>query len=613
MTTALRTGAWLEADGAHFCIWAPEHSRIDVVLFADDAETITREVAMTPVDSTGGQGYFEARIPDLAPGALYKLRVDGEGPFPDPCSRAQPKGVHGPSALWNPTFPWTDHAWKGKPIEDLVIHEVHVGAATPDGTFDALIERLPDLRALGVTALELMPVASFPGRFGWGYDGVDLFAPAEIYGGPDGLRRLIDAAHREGLAVLIDCVYNHLGPDGNYLRAFSTHYFTHKHQTPWGDAVNLDDEGAPAVRAFFLANVAMWIRDYHADGLRLDATHALLDDSPVHLLQEIAVHAREAAGDRAVVVIAEDDRNDARLITPASQGGYGLDAVWADDFHHTLRAAFAGDRDGYYTDYAGTAEEIAAALRHGWLYEGQLSRYHNAPRGTPADGVAPPHFIHCIQNHDQIGNRATGDRLGARVTSAVHRAMSALLLLSPYTPMLFMGQEWNASTPFQYFTDHEPELGRKVTEGRRKEFARFTSFAADEIPDPQDPKTFQRSKLAWNERAHPPHAGTLAWYQALLALRATHPALAHRARGSFLADPVGVDAVRLERRVPGGVALLLLVSLRGPIDIDLNGQNPRILAYSEDLRFGGTHPASPLVAGRAQLPGPAALILEIPV
>ncbi|EYF04297.1 malto-oligosyltrehalose trehalohydrolase [Chondromyces apiculatus] len=630
MSTTLRTGAWLEDGEAWFRVWAPEHTRIDVVLFAEDGKTIQREIAATPLstgvsgapgasatpDASGaqaedtGKGYFEARIPGLGPGALYKLRVDGEGPFPDPCSRAQPHGVHGPSALWDAAFPWTDTDWKGKSLEELVIYEVHVGTATPEGTFDALIGRLADIRALGVTTIELMPLASAPGARGWGYDGVSLFAPFAPYGGPDGLRRLIDAAHREGLAVLIDAVYNHFGPDGNYLRAFSTHYFTHKHQTPWGDALNLDDEGSAAVRAFFLANTAMWIRDYHADGLRLDATHALVDDAPTHLLQEIAAAAHAAGEGRAVVVIAEDERNDARLVTPASQGGIGLDGVWADDFHHSVRAAFAGDRDGYYSDYAGTAAEIAAALQHGWLYEGQLSRFHNAPRGTPADGLPPARLVHCIQNHDQIGNRATGDRLFERVTPSAYKAMSALLLLGPYTPLLFMGQEWNASTPFQYFTDHEPELGRRVTEGRRKEFGSFSSFAGPEVPDPQDVQTFLRSKLDWSERERAPHAGVLAWYQALGALRAQHPALARRARGSFSADPVGVDAVRLERRADG-VALVLLVSLRGPVEIDLGGHKPHILAYSEEPRFGGDaqHPSP--ASGKVTLPGPAALILEV--
>lgn len=606
-------GAWIEDGEARFRVWAPEHGRIDVVLYEPDGQTIVKEIPAAPCVVGGlGGGFFEARAAGVRPGALYKLRVDGEGPFPDPCSRAQPLGVHGPSALRDPAFPWSDMGWAGVPLEELVIYEVHVGAATPEGTFDALIGRLGEIRAIGATAIELMPVASFPGQRGWGYDGVDLFAPAAIYGGPEGLCRLVDAAHRQGLAVILDCVYNHLGPDGNYLRAFSTRYFTDRHKTPWGDALNLDGDGSGPVRAFFLANAEAWIRDYHIDGLRLDATHALLDASSPHLLQEIGERARAAGEGRAVVVIAEDDRNEARLVTDVEGGGLGLDAVWADDFHHSLRAGFAGDRDGYFADFAGTSAEIAAALRHGWLYEGQLSRYHGAPRGTPADALPPPRLVHCIQNHDQVGNRAMGDRLTARVSLAAYRAMSALLLLGPYTPLLFMGQEWAASAPFQYFTDHEPDLGRLVTEGRRREFERFTAFSGEEVPDPQDPETFLRSKLDWAERERPGHAGVLEWYRALLALRASHPALRRRGRGDFDAAAVGPDALRLDRR-GDGAALVVLVSLRGPVDIDLGRQDLRVLAYSEEPRFGGAEAAPPLSVRadrRVRLPGPAALVLD---
>ncbi|AUX21626.1 malto-oligosyltrehalose trehalohydrolase [Sorangium cellulosum] len=608
MSVFRRMGAWIEGGAVRFRVWAPDHERVEIVTYGEDGQAITGAIEARPE----GGGYFEATAPGLGAGALYKVRLDGEGPFPDPYSRAQPRGVHGPSAVDDPSFAWTDAGWGGVALEDLVIYEVHVGTATPEGTFDALIGRLGELRALGVTAIELMPVASFPGARGWGYDGVDLFAPAASYGGPAGLRRLVDAAHAAGLGVLLDCVYNHLGPDGNYLRAYAKRYFTERHTTPWGEAVNYDGEGAEQVRALVITNAEMWIRDYHIDGLRLDATHAILDDTEPHILREIAERARAAGAGRRVVVIAEDSQNDARLVTPVEQGGYGLDAVWADDFHHELRVCFAGDRDGYFEDHRGTAEDIAATIRKGWLYEGQVSRHAGKPRGTPAEPVPPPRFVHCIQNHDQIGNRALGDRLGERVSPAAFRAMSALLLVTPYTPLLFMGQEWNARTPFQYFTDHHPELGRLVTEGRRREFRYFTSFSGAEVPDPQDPATFQRSKLSLGERERPEHAGVLAWYRALLALRATHPAMKGRARRDFSVEALSPDAIRVERR-GGEAAVVALVALRGALSLDLGGADARVLAFSEEPRFGGAAASvgAPLERGRVDIEGPAALILEV--
>ncbi|WP_434046843.1 MULTISPECIES: malto-oligosyltrehalose trehalohydrolase [Sorangium] len=605
---AIRTmGAWIEGGAVRFRVWAPDHDRVEIVTYGEDGEEVTGALPAAP---TGG-GYFEATAPGLGAGALYKVRIDGEGPFPDPYARAQPLGVHGPSAVDDPSFAWTDAGWKGVALEDLVLYEVHIGTATQEGTFDALIPRLAELRELGITAIEIMPVASFPGERGWGYDGVDLFAPSAAYGGPEGLRRLVDAAHAAGLGVILDCVYNHFGPDGNYLRAYTKRYFTERHKTPWGDAVNYDGEGAEQVRALAISNAEMWIRDFHIDGLRLDATHAILDDTAPHVLREIAERARAAGGGRRVVVIAEDSLNDTRLVTPPGHGGHGLDGVWADDFHHELRVLFAGDRDGYFEDHRGTAEDIAATIRKGWLYEGQVSKHAGKPRGTPAEPVPPPCFVHCIQNHDQIGNRALGDRLGAAVSPAAFRTMSALLLITPYTPLLFMGQEWNARTPFQYFTDHDAELGRLVTEGRRREFQYFTSFSGAEVPDPQDPRTFQRSKLDWSERQRPEHAGVLAWYRELLGLRAAHPALRRRGRGDFSAEAISPDAVRIERR-GGEATVIALVALRGALDVDLGRPEARALAFSEEPRFGGAAQRVPLERGRAAFEGPAVLIVEVP-
>ncbi|WP_437930260.1 malto-oligosyltrehalose trehalohydrolase [Sorangium sp. So ce291] len=606
---AIRTmGAWIEGGAVRFRVWAPEHDRIEIVTYGKDGKEVTGTLPASPT----GDGYFEATAPGLGAGALYKVKIDGEGPFPDPYARAQPLGVHGPSAVDDPSFAWTDAGWKGVALEDLVLYEVHVGTATPEGTFDGLIERLPDLRELGVTAIEIMPVASFPGERGWGYDGVDLFAPAAAYGGPEGLRRLVDAAHAAGLGVVLDCVYNHFGPDGNYLRAYTKRYFTERHKTPWGDAVNYDGQGAEQVRALAITNAEMWIRDYHIDGLRLDATHAILDDTEPHILQVIAERARAAGGGRRVVVIAEDSSNDTRLVTPVEQGGHGLDGVWADDFHHELRVLFAGDRDGYFEDHRGTAEDIAATIRKGWLYEGQVSKHAGKPRGTPAQPVPPPRFVHCIQNHDQIGNRALGDRLGEKVSPAAFRTMSALLLVTPYTPLLFMGQEWNARTPFQYFTDHNAELGRLVTEGRRREFQYFTSFSGAEVPDPQDPRTFERSKLDWSERHRPEHAGVLAWYRELLGLRAAHPALRSRARGDFSVEALSPDAIRIERR-GAETAVVALIALRGALSLDLGRPEARVLAFSEEPRFGGAAQRAPIERGRVAFEGPAVLIVEVPL
>jgi maltooligosyltrehalose trehalohydrolase len=600
-----RTGAWVEAGGVTFRVWAPDHKDVRYIVYSTDAETPLGELVATTTD---GQ-YFRARATHRGVGLLYKIMVDGHGPFPDPASRSQPHGVHGPSEVVDPTFAWTDAGWGGVELSALIIEEIHVGAATAVGTFDALVGRLDALVELGVTAIELMPIASFPGRRNWGYDGVSLYAPQASYGGPAGLCRLVDAAHARRLAVLLDVVYNHLGPAGNYLRFFANAYFTKHHVTPWGDALAFDGGGAEHVREHFLANAEMWIRDYHLDGLRLDASDVIVDDSPIHILREIGERARGAAPERRVLVIAEDDRNDARLVRPVDQGGYGLDAVWADDFHHSVRRWAAGDHDGYYRDYAGTSEEVAAALERGWLYEGAWSLHRGAPRGTPAAGIAPARFVHCLQNHDQVGNRAQGGRLGREVSPSVYRALAALLLLSPCTPLLFMGQEWNASTPFLYFTDHEPELGRQVTEGRRREFEAFSAFSGHAVPDPQADGTFRRSVLDWSERERPENAGVLAWYRELILLRRGHPALRASERASFSARALGDRAILLSRFAPGA-ELCLVVVLDGSLDTDLGGAEPwDILLWSEEARFGGNDVGVPVVVdGRVRIPGPGGLV-----
>jgi maltooligosyltrehalose trehalohydrolase len=510
-------------------VWAPLRQRVELVLRPGLPSSEGRSLVRTD------HGVFTGTFGDVSPGDLYAYMLDGEGPFPDPASRFQPQGVHGPSAVVDPrSFAWSDDDWRGLPLEQAVVYELHVGTFTEAGTFAAVAGRLPYLADLGVTAVELMPIADFPGSRNWGYDGVSLFAPSRAYGAPDDLRRLVDDAHRLGLAVLLDVVYNHFGPDGAYASLFSPLYLSTRHRSPWGAAVNLDGEGAEHVREFFIENALHWIHEYHVDGLRLDATHGLIDDSPRHFAAQLAARVRASLSHRRVLLIAEDERNLSTIVRPAEDGGWGLDAVWADDFHHQARRLAAGDRDGYYEDFTGTIEDLATTIRQGWFYRGQFSVHHGAARGTDPSGIPLHRMVVCLQNHDQIGNRPFGGRLNHQIEPALFRALSALLLFVPETPLLFMGQEWAASTRFLYFTDHHADLGRLVTAGRREEFSRFEAFAdpiaRTHISDPQASSTFDASRLVWDERARPPHAGVLELYRALLRLRRTEPALQHRER-----------------------------------------------------------------------------------
>jgi maltooligosyltrehalose trehalohydrolase len=620
MSWKLPVGALPDGAGTRFRVWAPRAATVELLLVATgQAHALAAE----------GDGYFSGYIAGVAPGAHYAYRVNGGDPRPDPASRAQPAGVHGPSAVVDPQdFVWSDAGWRGIPIQDLVVYELHVGTATPGGTFEALIERLDAIKALGVTAIELMPVADFPGERNWGYDGVNLFAPARAYGGAAGLRRLVDAAHARGLAVLLDVVYNHFGPDGNYLREFSLDYFTDRHSTPWGDAINVDGPDARPVRDFFIYNALHWAHEYHLDGLRLDAIHAIIDDSPIHLIAELAATVRASLpSERHFLVIAEHEGNDPALVrredretgrpgdnlsTPSglAPARWGLDGVWADDFHHQVRVALTGEGEGYYADYTGSAQDLAATIRQNWFFQGQISAHLGHARGAPADDIAPARFIYCIQNHDQVGNRALGERLHHTVDLNAYRAASTLLLLAPQTPLLWMGQEWAASTPFLFFTDHNPDLGRMVTEGRSKEFAGFTAFSGETVPDPQDPATFQRSKLRWEERTLPPHAAILALYQDLLALRHSHPALCERA--GFSAEAVGDRSIMLRHHGHGGSELLLVVSLGGVAELDLvplGDADWRPVLDSEAPRYGGS--GAPALEGRRlQLAGARAIVLE---
>jgi len=498
-------------------VWAPAASQVEL-----DADGVRHP--MVPADRPGWW-QTGAEIPEVTG---YWFRLDDGEPLPDPRSPWQPAGITGPSRTYDHSaFGWTDDAWRGVPLSGSVLYELHTGTFTEEGTFDGAITRLDYLRELGITTVELMPVAAFPGHRGWGYDGVNLWAVHDPYGGPDGLKRFVDAAHARGLAVLLDVVYNHVGP-GNRLADFGP-YFTDAYSTPWGSAVNLDQPGSDEVRAFLIGNALMWLRDYHLDGLRLDAVHALRDTRAVHFLEELSgeVRALEARLKRELTLIAESDLNDPRTVTASEAGGQGLDAQWSDDFHHAVHATITGERDGYYADFASMAA-LAKTYTRVFFHDGTWSSFRGRSHGRPVDVLRTPgeRFLGYLQDHDQIGNRAVGDRITADIPADLARVAAGLVLTAPFTPMLFMGEEWAASTPWQYFTDHiDPALAQAVRDGRRQEFAAH-GWAADDVPDPQAESTFLNSKLNWPERHREPHRVMFAWYQELIALRHARPELA---------------------------------------------------------------------------------------
>ncbi|HWR35843.1 MAG TPA: malto-oligosyltrehalose trehalohydrolase [Clostridia bacterium] len=497
---------------------------------------------------------------DARPGDRYFYMVNDQKPVPDPVSRLLPEGVHGPTEIVEPgTFRWTDHDWRGRELRDYVIYELHIGTFTSEGTFDTAIEKLSYLKQLGVSIIEVMPVNAFPGKRNWGYDGVGLYAVQASYGGPDAFKRFVDAAHREGLGVMLDVVYNHLGNEGNYLRMFGP-YFTAKHQTPWGEAVNYDDDGCEGVRRFIVDNALYWIREYHLDGLRLDAVQTIKDDSPLHITAEIQQNVQALARElgRIVCVTVETDENDSRYVLPAEKGGYGLDAVWSDDFHHALHAYLTGEREGYYQDF-GNKKQIARALNEGFVFQGEFFHYWSDVRGTSAVGIPLPKHIISIQNHDQVGNRARGERLNHLVPRGARKLAAALLLLAPQTPLLFMGQEYDEPSPFQFFTDFgDPNLQQAVSEGRRKE---FKAFKWDDVPDPQDASTFERSRLHWDLATD--ENDMLRWYRQLLALRRRH--IAHGERtcaAEFREDELVMQVPRDEPKI------LVVARFRGEANYD---------------------------------------------
>jgi maltooligosyltrehalose trehalohydrolase len=543
-------------------------------------------------------GYWSALVKAAHAGMHYRYRLD-DGAFPDPASRFQPAGPHGASQIVDPAiFRWTDANWNGVQRKGQIIYEMHIGTFTREGTWSAATARLPHLAELGVTLLEVMPVADFPGRFGWGYDGVNLFAPTRLYGQPDDFRGFVDRAHALGLGVILDVVYNHIGPDGNYLRSFATHYFSTRHKTEWGEGLNFDDKSSAPVRELFVANAGYWIDEFHLDGLRLDATQSIEDNSKTHVLAAIATRVREAAKGRGTYIVGENEPQDARLMRSIDHGGYGIDALWNDDFHHTAIVALTGRNEAYYSDYHGTPQEFISASKWGFLYQGQHYKWQKRRRGSPTLDFEPSNFVNFLQNHDQIANSLRGRRIH-RITSAGRlRALTALLLLGPNTPMLFQGQEFAASTPFLYFADHNPELAKLVAQGREEFLAQFPSIASEDaanlIPNPELEDTFVSCKLDYADCEN--HAELLLLHRELIQLRKEDPLLGNAVRGRF--DGAVLDTSAFLLRFFGRALddRLLIVNLGVHVHLD-PAPEPLLapplgctweLAWSsEDPRYGG--------------------------
>jgi maltooligosyltrehalose trehalohydrolase len=502
------TGEW------EFVLWAPHSQRVQLHILGSQGRLLDMH--------RDERGYHYAVIEFLKPGTQYLYRLEDSRELPDPASRFQPEGVHGPSQLVDTgAFKWTNQDWTGVPLERSIFYELHVGTYTTQGTFDALIPHLPDLVALGITTVELMPIAQFPGARNWGYDGVFPCAPQNTYGGPEALVRFVNSAHANGLAVALDVVYNHLGPEGNYLGVYGP-YFTDRYRTPWGDAINFDGRGSDEVRRFFRENALSWLETYHFDALRLDAIDTIFDLSARHFLAELksAVKELSARSGRQIHLVAESDLNDSRIILPAERGGFDLDAQWGDDFHHSLHVLLTQESNGYYQDF-GSTRPLATTLRDGWYYSGQYSRYRRRRHGNSPRGISRSHFVVCSQNHDQVGNRAAGERLTALVDFEALKLAAGVSLLSPFVPLLFMGEEYGETAPFQYFTSHlDAGLVAAVRHGRREEFAAFGWEGL--VPDPQDEATFRRSKLQHQLRENDKHATLLHFYQELIRLRKEH-------------------------------------------------------------------------------------------
>jgi len=576
-------GASLLGESVAFTVWAPRCRSVELVLEGLRPQPLTSREA----------GLFRVTVARLPEGTRYHYRLDGARRRPDPASRWQPEGVHGPSIVVDPRrFVWTDQDFHGRDFADLVFYEVHVGAFTPPGTFEAVIPHLPALADLGVTALQLMPIAEFPGSRNWGYDGVHLFAPQSTYGGPRGLRRLVDACHSRGLSVFLDVVYNHLGPEGNYLAEWGP-YFSDRATTPWGPAMNFDGEGSEGVRRHVIENGRAWVSEFHIDGFRLDAVHAIHDTSPVHILSEFAQAVRDegAGSGRRVHVVAESHDNDRRLVVPVAQGGLGLDAVWSDDFHHAIHQRLTRETVGYYADFVGE-QHLPRALVQGFAYQGEESTYWRRRRGTPSGDLGGERFVIFTQNHDQIGNRPQGERLGALVPFEAGKLAVGLMLAAPAVPLLFMGEEYGDTATFQFFTSFlDPPVAETVRQGRAADLSRFGWTRP--FPDPNAPNTFVSSRLNHQLARASRHRALHDYYARWLALRRSHAALG--ARGKGLARATCKDSVLvLERAGPAGGEVRVIANL-GATPVDWTPPPEwRLLLDSADAQFGGPGKARPL-------------------
>jgi maltooligosyltrehalose trehalohydrolase len=610
---AINLGAQVTTAGVRFRVWAPSARNVTLVLEGCEHAHVSLEAE--------ADGYFSATVPGIGPGALYRYCLDEHGPYPDPCSRFQPAGPHGPSMVVDPNaYAWHDSGWPGVEMKGQVIYEMHIGAFTHEGTFDAAARHLEDLGDLGVTTLEIMPIAEFPGRWNWGYDGVNVYAPHHGYGDPDAFKRFVDAAHRQRLAVILDVVYNHIGPDGNFLGCYSRDYFSDRYPNEWGAALNFDGPNAQAVREYFIGNACYWIREFHLDGLRLDATQSMHDASHPHVITELARRVRAAAHPRKIILTAENEPQRAELMTPLAAGGFGVDAMWNDDFHHAARVALTGRHEGYYHDYRGHAQEFVSAVKRGFLYQGQYYDWQKKPRGTPIGTQPAWSLVAFTQNHDQVANTLYGERLHELTSPGRYRAMTALLLLAPQTPLLFMGQEFAASQPFAFFADHRPELAAKVHAGRREFLSQFTTYATasaqEKVPDPAAESTFLAAKLDLAERED--HASVYALHKDLLRVRREDPVIAAQSREMI--DGAVLSAHAFVLRWFGGEHgdRLLVVNLGAELELHpapepllappLDAQWQMIWS-SDEPRYDGPGALHPSTEQGWLLPGESAVLL----
>jgi maltooligosyltrehalose trehalohydrolase len=610
-------GAEVLADGVDFRVWAPLRKAVQVIIVDACGNELARR-DMKPESN----GSFSRRMRNANPGTLYTFQLDDDPKkYPDPASRFQPQGVHGPSQVIDPgRFEWSDEAWPGVQLKGQVLYELHIGTFTLEGTWTAATEKLRLLLDLGITLIEVMPIAAFPGMFGWGYDGTYWFAPTQLYGGPDDFRMFVDQAHRLGIGVILDVVYNHFGPSGNYTGEFSPYFRSTKHHTDWGDAINFDGENCEPVREFVASNAAYWIREYHLDGLRLDALHSIIDESKEHIISRLTREARSAAGNRTVLIFGENEFQQVHYLVRREEGGYGIDGLWNDDFHHACRVAATGNTEGYYGDYLGTPHELVSAIRLGYLYQGQWNARQVKGRGSPSRNIAAPKLVHFLQNHDQVANSARGLRTHALTTPGRQRALTALLLLGPETPMLFMGQEFNASNPFQFFADHDPELARLIRRGRRESMWQFPSAigfdGASKLADPSDPATFAASKIDWSERER--NMNVVDLHRDLLELRRNDAVFSQQDKAAIEGSAIGPEAFLLRWFDAANDDRLALFNLGRQIDRyppaePLLAPPPnrqwQLLWSSEDPQYGGKG-TPPFHSNGWQVPAHAAVLFR---